>query len=143
MGKFTYDDSKAEWLHLPTLKRVLDDPFENFGFDANTKFGRFKPRIRFLDEDSRDTGDRASRYDGPRIRYFRDKFKAGARVDPVWLEVTSEGRVYIKNGYHRMCGAILADVEFIRVEAQTYSPQARVVLDKLRRITRDKRRAMC
>jgi hypothetical protein len=94
------------------------DPFQAFYLPRRQKWNRYKPQSRHRDEDERDSPNRHHDYDAPRIRYFRDQFKAGRWVEPLSLDIdfwSTDPCIMLNNGYHRLAGAILAGKKTIRV----------------------------
>jgi hypothetical protein len=116
------------------------DPFHEIYLRRDMNFDAFKPRAGFWDEDKRDLCDqRAEVYDGPRVRFFRDRYQAGAQVPPVHFTVDPSGMLKMFNGYHRLCGAILAEQEQLRCifHIPGYDPKgASRSLDRIRREAR-------
>jgi hypothetical protein len=95
---------------------LLENPFACI--DIKNVVGRldeFEPISRFYSESMRDNvEDRLVEYDAGRVRYFRDRYRTKQHVSAVHLKSCTDGlRVY--NGYHRLCGAILAGVTHLRV----------------------------
>ncbi len=127
----------TERLHLPTIVAALNlKPFEAFYLTEDTDFDQFPSRKRFLDECVRDAlRGRRERYDGPRMRYFRDCFLAGRRVPSIEVIVGAE-EIEVMDGYHRLCGAILAKQQLIDVLASAINIRGRRHLDNIRIITR-------
>lgn len=127
-------------------KRLTSDPFLEIDLSKDLDYDSFAPLAQFWPETERDSvaESRHRIYDAPRVRYFRDRYRANKVVPAVHLKVCSDG-IRMWNGYHRLCGAILADVRALRVALHipSYDPKGNVrAADTLRREARDMMRTL-
>lgn len=98
----------------------LPDPFKILGVPRDTNFDRVKPQTRYVNDSySRLKNERNPDYSRGRIRYFRDKFRAGSKVPPIEVDNEWSGfqpcGLVLNDGHHRLCGAILSGCNHVVV----------------------------
>jgi len=104
----------------PLLKKMETysaSPLKALRIPKGQRWGDVQPMKRHKSEGRRDVDDRVLAYDIPRVKYFKDKFETGSYVSPIVIDNQYLNKLTLVNGYHRLAGAILAQVDSILVMA--------------------------